>query len=119
LTPEAPPLAAAKVGKPDPQPALTEKQLQAAVMKLAKLRGFEVFHPAVSQFSAAGWPDLVLSRPDRTLFRELKSAKGKLTAAQEGWLDRLRLSGLDADVWRPADLASGRIAHELAPGWAA
>ena len=51
----------------------------------------------------AGWPDLVLVAPDRILFRELKSATGKLSPAQEAWGTRLTGVGCDWGVWRPAD----------------
>lgn len=50
-----------------------------------------------------GWPDLVLWRPDRIIFRELKSETGKLTPAQRDLLLSLRAAGADVLVWRPSD----------------
>ena len=47
-------------------------------------------------------------------FRELKTQRGKVTPEQRAWLDVLTLAEQNADVWRPADLLSGRIARELA-----
>ena len=48
------------------------------------------------------------------MFRELKKQRGKVTADQQEWLDALTADGMDADVWRPSDLLSGRVARELA-----
>jgi hypothetical protein len=46
------------------------------------------------------------------IFRELK-VKAPVTAGQAEALEQLRAAGADADVWRPADLESGRIEAEL------
>ncbi len=51
--------------------------------------------------------------PGGVLFRELKSAKGVLSPEQKVWLAALTAAGADAGVWKPADLASGRIEAEL------
>lgn len=48
----------------------------------------------------------------RVMFRELK-VKARVTPGQQEALDQLRAAGADADVWRPADLESGRIEAEL------
>jgi len=63
-----------------------------------------------------GWPDLVLVHVarQRLLFRELKAAGGTLGTEQAIVIAALRDAGQDADVWRPADMDSGRIAAELA-----
>lgn len=47
------------------------------------------------------------------ILRELKTDTGKLTPEQERWGLMLRHAGQDWDVWRPADLHSGRIQREL------
>lgn len=52
---------------------------------------------------ARGWPDLAPARGGVLRFRELKSAKGRLAAAQQAWLQALQEAGRDAAVWRPAD----------------
>ena len=90
-----------------------EADLQRAVIDLAQLHGLLVHHcrPARMQSGkwatplqgAKGFPDLVIAGPAGTLFRELKSTKGQLSAEQVAWLDRLRSSGADASVWCPAD----------------
>ncbi|MBG6085839.1 VRR-NUC domain-containing protein [Zhihengliuella flava] len=97
-------------------PAMTERNLQSAVIKLAKFHGYEVtYHTHDSRRSQPGFPDLVLAstRRGRLLFRELKTDKGRMTADQRQVLDVLAAVGADAGVWRPADLVSGRIQAEL------
>lgn len=56
-------------------------------------------------FDAAGFPDLVLIHADPALvwFRELKTARGRLTPAQQRWQELLADAGCNVDVWRPAD----------------
>lgn len=97
---------------------VSEAQLQKQVLDLAKLTGWTRAHfrPArvgtgddqrwVTPVAAdgAGFPDLVLVHPDRgVLFRELKSASGRLSDDQEAWLGVLMAAGADAAVWRPDD----------------
>ena len=79
-----------------------EKDFQAAVQDAAHLLGWLTYHTYDSRHSAPGFPDLVLVR-ERVLFRELKTDKGRVTAAQQHWIDRLSAAGADAGVWRPAD----------------
>ena len=52
---------------------------------------------------AEGFLDLVLCKPPRLVFAELKSRDGRLTADQAAWADALTLCGADVRVWRPAD----------------
>ena len=61
-----------------------------------------------------GWPDETLVGHGAIMFRELKSATGRATREQMAILDRLRMAGEDAGIWRPADLYDGTIAAELA-----
>lgn len=62
-----------------------------------------------------GWVDLVLVHPGRKrlLFRELKRDGMAPDVDQIGVLETLRIAGLDAAVWRPADLDSGLIEAQL------
>jgi hypothetical protein len=71
------------------------------------------YHTHDSRRSPSGFPDLVIVG-DRVLYRELKTAKGKVSDAQAAWLHALVLAGQDACVWRPADLLSGLIGRRLA-----
>lgn len=96
-----------EAGQPPPAPIedrITEKDFMAAVLKLAKRHGWLVYHTHDSRKSEAGFPDLCMVGPnDRTIFAELKTATGQLTAAQEHWLDRLRAAGNEVYLWRPKD----------------
>ena len=92
---------------------MTEKQLQAAVVRLAQIQQWKVYHTYDSRRSEPGFPDLVLARDDQLMFVELKSAKGKVTEAQEQWLRALVKGGAIADVWRPDDWHNGTIERVL------
>ena len=83
----------------------TEKGFQAAVIALAQRTGWLTYHTWRSIHSPAGFPDLVLCRPPRLIFAELKSATGKVTASQQQWLAVLgQVAGeVEAYLWRPAD----------------
>lgn len=91
---------------------MTEAQLQAAVIQLCKLYGLRYHHQRISQLSQPGWPDLVIAGR-RLLFRELKRQDGKVTRAQQDWGGWLIAAGADWAVWRPTELASGRVQREL------
>lgn len=92
---------------------MTEKQLQAAIVRLAKLRGWMTYHTYDSRRSEPGFPDLVLVRGEAALYRELKAGQGRLTEAQRKWLDALSAAGQDAGVWRDSDWRSGAIDEAL------
>jgi hypothetical protein len=53
------------------------------------------------QAGGAGFVDVVAVRGNRLLLIELKSARGKLTAAQRQWQAALRLTAAEVYVWRP------------------
>lgn len=91
--------------KPQAKP-LTESQFLQQVRDLAKLTGWECYHTHNSQRSEPGWPDLVLASAAhrRVLFVELKTAVGRLSKHQQKWLGLLSACGMEAAVWRPADL---------------
>ena len=91
---------------------MSEQAFQAAVIQLCRLLGISWYHTYDSRRSNKGWSDLVLCAR-RLLYRELKTDRGKVTAEQERWGDRLRRAGADWAVWRPEDLHSGRIRDEL------
>lgn len=91
----------------------TEKDFMAVVTDYAKLRGWRVYHTFDSRHSAAGFPDLVLVRPPRLVFAELKSEGGKLTPEQKAWIEALKEIGAfdrltfrdipEVYVWWPRD----------------
>lgn len=88
---------------PDPTRPLTEAVWQSHVLGYARSLGWAAYHTRFSVGSDTGWPDLVLCRPPRLLFVELKSDKGRVSEAQQAWLDRLLACGAEAFVWRPRD----------------
>jgi hypothetical protein len=93
-----------------PVPAMSEDDLKATVIQMARDNGWLVCHfrPAKTE---KGWrtpiegdkglPDLVLARRGVVLLAELKSGTGRLSNDQKKWLDHLGAMGC---VWRPADL---------------
>ena len=92
---------------------MTEDALMGHIARLCKDLGLLAYHTRDSRRSASGYPDWHIVGPVGSLFRECKTEKGRVTAAQDEWLTGLRAAGHDADVWRPSDLVSGRIAQEL------
>lgn len=84
---------------------VTERALQQRIIDTATALKWRSFHVFDSRRSEPGWPDLVLLRPPRLLFVELKSEKGRLTPEQQRWLDLLaQVPGVETAVWRPRDL---------------
>lgn len=103
-------------------PALSESAFQQQVVELLGMLGYSHNHVRRSigrgtkwttATSCVGYPDLHIWGRGRSMFRELKSDTGKLTTEQEMVLASMREAGIDADVWRPADLDNGRIQREL------
>lgn len=84
-------------------PKETEKQLLEKVRKVALLTGWRFYHTWNSFRSAKGFPDCVLAKKGKILFLELKSATGKVTAEQMGWLESLQPGCYLARVIRPSD----------------
>ena len=88
----------------------TEAQFQKAVIELAELHGWRVFHAPDGEHmkrlnpTGVGFPDLVLAHGERHLlmFIELKTETGKTTREQEEWLDTIEDAGIDCEVWRPS-----------------
>lgn len=81
--------------------AMTEKQWQGWVIRVAKQFGWFYYHPYDSRKSVPGYPDLTLLR-ERTIFVELKTEHGTLSKEQEKWRDRIQAcSGVEYYLWRP------------------
>ena len=104
-----------------PIPRMPERQLQELVRRTALLFGFHFYHTHNSRRSDPGFPDCVmlkgsalLGEPTRLVVAELKSSRGKVSAAQQGWLDRFReLPGAEVFVWYPRDWLDGTIERVL------
>ena len=84
---------------------MSEAELQANVIELARLGGWLYFHDNDSRRNRAGFPDLVFVHPmsGRTVYAELKSAKGRIRPEQQQWIDALYRGGHEVYVWRPED----------------
>lgn len=95
--------------------AMTERQLQDQIVRMAKVQGWLCYHTYDSRRSAPGFPDLVLVHPGRSgapiIFAELKTEKGRVRPEQQAWIDAIQermgiLIGdyVIADVFRPSDM---------------
>lgn len=92
----------------------TEEEFTSAVIELATVYRWRVFHPRPLRRKDGSWrtafsgdqgfPDLVLCRPPRLIFAELKRETGRLGPGQGAWLEKLRSSsGAEVYLWRPSD----------------
>lgn len=83
---------------------VNEKEWRAQVIAWAKRSGWEAYFTQDSRNSPSGFPDLVLVRGERLLFAELKTEVGRLSHAQENWLQLLGMvPEVEVYVWRPHD----------------
>lgn len=91
---------------------MTETDLLANVLDACRTFGARTLHirPARTDKGwrtpvsgdGKGFPDLlIVCRDGRILWRELKSAKGRLTHDQAAWLNDLHAAGQNVGVWRP------------------
>lgn len=86
--------------------AITEKKLQAKVMKLLKANGYLTWHAiTTNQFMRPGMPDItaVRANPPDFLMLELKREQGELRPEQKIWIDTLRKAGVEVRIIRPSD----------------
>lgn len=82
---------------------MTEAEFERQVKQLAATFGYSYYHTWRSIHSPAGFPDCVLAKPGRLIFAELKSEKGKMSDAQNEWIDVLYQAGAETYIWRPGD----------------
>jgi hypothetical protein len=83
---------------------VTEAEFQDAVVSRATLYRWWVWHDNDARRNHAGLPDLILVRPPRVIFAELKREREKPTKVQAGVLAMLgRCPGVEVYVWRPSD----------------
>lgn len=84
---------------------MTERDWDKQFRQLFRTLGYDLsYHTYNSHRSARGYPDWHLTHPNgRSVFVELKSENGRLRPEQEQWLERLRVCGHEAYVWRPSD----------------
>jgi hypothetical protein len=111
---------------------MSEQELEDAILDQAQTLGWLRFHalPARSkdgnrwrthQRGDVGFPDLSMVHPKtgKVAVFELKTEKGYLTEAQQGWVDGWMLAAeraantVAAGVWRPIDWLDGTIGEIL------
>lgn len=88
---------------------MNESELQTCVIDLAHALNYRVAHFRAAQTQKGwrtavsadgrGFPDLVIAKPGRLIFAELKSSVGLLTDPQREWLSVLD----NAYLWTPKD----------------
>ena len=98
---------------------MTERDLQSAVVDLARLYGWRVAHfrPARTsrgwrtpvEADGKGFPDLLLIRGTQIKVRELKAGRNKLAPEQRDWLAAFEVAGIDAGIWTELDLPDGIV----------
>jgi hypothetical protein len=101
--------------------AMSEADLQAAIIEYAQLKGWLV-HAERSAWTSKGYrtpiqgdkgfPDLVLARKNKVVFVECKSEKGELTGEQHNWYMALSSSRYSY-IWRPSDWLDGTVQRIL------
>lgn len=83
---------------------IKERDFLQSVRGLAELFGWKCYHTWNSIHSPAGFPDLVLVRPPRVIFAELKMPRRKPTPAQQEWLNLLgECPQVEVYLWTPDD----------------
>lgn len=94
-----------RVAKAAAVPGMTERDLLKSVMETARDCGWLVHHETFSVYSPAGLPDLIMVKPPRIIYMELKSDVGKVSDKQRLWLSTLnRCPGVEVYIGRPANL---------------
>jgi len=85
-------------------PKLTERELQAGIVRMAKQLGYLVFHTQYALGSAPGFPDLCIAGHGRVWFLEIKGPRGRVSDFQTAWIETLTAAGMDARIVFPDDL---------------
>lgn len=98
--------------------AISETEFTDAILQWAKVYSWRRFHVRGNTKRLiqgdVGFPDLVLVRPPRLIFAELKVGSNKLAPEQSAWLEDLRMtrmaarlegaatsSTIECYLWRP------------------
>lgn len=94
--------------------AMSHDELQTNVVELAETYDWLWWHDTDSRKNNAGLPDLILLRPPRLIFAELKTERDQLRKAQRVWVEKLAgVPGVECMVWRPSHLLSKKIQELL------
>ncbi len=84
---------------------LSEAEFQQMITDRAEALGWLVYHTYDSRRSRAGFPDLFLCRGERAVAIEVKSQRGRVSAAQQDWLAALGKTRIETYLIRPSDWA--------------
>lgn len=83
---------------------IREKEFMQTVRELAEWKGWKYYHTWNSIRSPAGFPDLVLVKPPRVIFAELKINRRRISPHQQEWLDSLKACpAVETYLWTPED----------------
>jgi len=91
---------------------ISEKNFEQLVKEEARVNNWLYYHTYRSKRSVPGFPDCVMVRGGRLIFAELKTESGKVTPAQQHWLDELsrcdvlqgsKSSAVEVYLWRPSE----------------
>jgi hypothetical protein len=95
-----------------------ESVLLSQVMAYAAMRGWRAWHDQATNTprrcrdcgsyqriprNAPGLPDLILVRRPRLVIAEIKAEGGRVTPAQQRWLDEFAACGVETFTWFPHD----------------
>lgn len=96
---------------------MNEKELTRSIISVARDAGWLVSHAYNSRKSEPGLPDLIMVKPPRVIFAEIKTEKGRLSTGrmnkantrwlpgQDDWLEALsHCIGVEYYLWRPGDV---------------
>ena len=85
-----------------------EFAFQKEIIKLAQRHGWMYFYNLKPQYQRGkGFPDLVLIRPRRLIFAEVKARRGQLSPHQRTWITWLKmLPCVEVYTWKPRDWAT-------------
>lgn len=85
-------------------PKVSHKDFQQMIKEAAEYNGWKVQFWWRSFHSPSGFPDLILCKPPRLIFAEIKVPPDKVKPAQQEWLDVLaKLPFAEIFIWYPAD----------------
>lgn len=93
---------------------MTESELRENIRDAAIKLGWEFYFTWSSLHSPKGMTDLILCRPPRLIFAELKRDDMKLSKYQELWCSLLeRCPQVEYCLWHPSDWADDSIIEKL------
>lgn len=92
----------------------SEKELQEMVEAVAEANGWLVYHDVDSRRNRAGFPDLVMVKDGDALFVELKTKKGRVSKAQQAWVEALQgVETFTAEIVRPGPALTALVGRLL------